>query len=122
MCIDLYIYTGKNVYLNLLRIFKELLALGDELTDNGSLGFKLAKRLLLPLNQLLDIFNAARCDISGGAEHDAIKEFNVRLKLITVCITFPVQVNLDLGLEDGGNELFVFLDESIELGDLETIF
>jgi hypothetical protein len=46
----------------------------------------------------------------------------VRLKLITICVTFPVQVNLDLGLEDGGNELFVLLDESIELGNLETLF
>jgi hypothetical protein len=45
----------------------------------------------------------------------------VRFKLITVCITFPVEIDLDLGLEDGGNELFVFLDESIELRDLVPI-
>jgi hypothetical protein len=92
-----------------------LFALDNKLADNSSLGFKLAKRLLLSLNQLLDIFNAARSNISGGAKHDAIQEFNVRFELITIGVAFPVQINLDLGLEDSRDELFVLLDEGVKL-------
>ena len=103
---------------DLLGVLEELLALGDQLTDDGPLGLKLAEGLLLPLDQLLNVLDAAGSDVSGGAEHDAVQELDVRLELVAVCVALPVEVHLDLGLEDGGNELLVLLDEGIELGDL----
>ena len=42
----------------------------------------------------------------------------MRLELVTIGIALPVEVNLDLSLEDSGDELLVLLDEGIELLDL----
>ena len=49
---------------NLLGILQELFALGDELTHDSPLGLKLAERLLLSLNQLLHVLNAAGCNVT----------------------------------------------------------
>ncbi len=40
------------------------------------------------------------------------------LQLITVGVTFPVEIDLDLGLEDSGDELLVLLDQTIKFADL----
>jgi hypothetical protein len=103
----------------ILWVLKELLALGDELTNDCPPCLQLAEGLLLSLNQLLHIFNAAGSNVTGGAEHDAVKELNVRLQIITVGVALPVEIDLDLSLENSGDQLFVLLDESIQFGNLQ---
>merc|ERR1719494_144802 len=71
--------------------------------------------LLLPLNELIDILHAGGSNVTGGGEHDAIKELNMGLQLVTVGVALPVQINHDRGLLDAGNELLVLLDEHIQL-------
>ncbi len=104
--------------MHLLRVLQKLLALVDKLGHNDTLGLQLVEGLLLPLNQLLDILNARRSNVTSGAEHDAIQELNVGLELVTIGVALPVEIDLDLGLEDSGNEIFMLLDESLKLGVL----
>merc|ERR1711973_72086 len=68
----------------------------------------------LSLNQLINIFNTGRSNVSGGRHHDTIKELNMGLQLITIGIALPVQVHHNLGLSDGRDELFMLLDEGIQ--------
>ena len=103
---------------NLLRVVQESLALGNELIDNVLLSLKLAEGLLLPLNELINVLNAAGSNLPGGAEHDSIQELNVGSQLITVSVAFPVQVNLDLGLVDVGDQVLMALNQAIQLGNL----
>ena len=108
----------KRPFLNLLGVLEKLLALGDQLTDDGPLGLELAEGLLLSLNQLLHVLDTAWRNVSRRAEHDAVKELDVRFKLVTVGVALPVEIDFDLGLEDGGDQLLVLLDQGIELGNL----
>merc|ERR1719317_1498992 len=64
-------------------LLQDNLALGNKVGDNALLGIKLRERLLLPLNQFINILNAGRSNISGGGQHDSIKELNMRFQLIT---------------------------------------
>merc|ERR1712168_527129 len=100
--------------LGFVGVLKNLLAFVNGISDDTSLGLKLNKRLLLSLNELINILNTGRSDVSGGGHHDSIKEFNMGLQLITIGIAFPVQINHNLGLGHGRNEFFVLLDKSIE--------
>merc|ERR1719320_921545 len=79
----------------LVWVLQDNLALGNKVCDNALLGIKLRERLLLPLNQFVNILNAGRSNVSGGGQHDSIKELNMRFQLITIGITLPVQVNHD---------------------------
>ena len=106
----------------LLRVFHELFALADEFRDNAPLGLKLVQRLFLPLNQLFNVLNTAGSNVTGGAEHDSIQELNMGFQFITEGVTLPVEINLDLGLEDGGDEILVFLDQGFQFGILAGLF
>ncbi len=55
---------GRSFFEYSLGIFQELFALDDEIADDGPLGLELAEGLLLPLNQLLDVLDTARSDVS----------------------------------------------------------
>jgi hypothetical protein len=59
-------------------------------------GLQLVEGLLLSLDQLLDVLDAAGSDVAGGAEHDAVQELDVGLQLVAVGVALPVQVDLDL--------------------------
>ena len=98
---------------DLLRVLKELFALYDEIFDNSAFAFQLGEGFFLPLNQFFNVLNAAGSNVTGGAEHDAIQEFNVWLELVTIGITLPVEIDFDLSFEDGGNEFFVFRNDGI---------
>ena len=102
------------VHVNLLWILQELFALGNEVPDNASFGLQLTEGLFLSLNQLFDVFNAAGCDVTGRAEHNAVQELNVRLQFVSIGVTLPVQIHLDLSLQDGGDQLFVLLDDGVK--------
>merc|ERR1719447_88384 len=101
--------------LGLVGVLQDNLTLGNEINNNVLLGIKLDKGLLLPLDELIDILHAGGGNVAGGREHDAIKELNMGLHLVTVGVALPVQVNHDGGLLDAGNELLVLLDEHIQL-------
>merc|ERR1719331_2826415 len=100
--------------LGFVGVLKNLLALLNQVIDHIPLGIKLDKGLLLPLNELIDILHAGGSNVTGGGEHDAVKELNMGLQLVTVGVALPVQVNHDGGLLDAGNELLVLLDEHTE--------
>merc|ERR1712223_223670 len=100
--------------LGFVWVFHKLLALGDQVLDNGPLGFKLSEGLFLSLDQLFDVFNAAGSNVTGGAEHDSIQEFNMGFQLITESVTFPVEIDLDLSFGYSGDEVLVLLDESLQ--------
>ena len=106
------------MYAFLLWVLQKSFALQDELVDNIPLGLKLVQGLLLAFNQLIHILNTAGSDFTGGAEHDTVEELNVRLELITVGVALPVEIHLDLGLQDIGDEVLVLGNEFIELLDL----
>ena len=108
--------------LNLLRILKKLLALGNEVSDNSPLGLQLIQRLLLSLNQLFDVLNTAGSNITSGAEHDSIQELNMRLQFITIGIALPVQIHLDLSFEDSWDQVLMFLNDGIQFGTLFSAF
>ena len=99
---------------NLLWILQELFALGNEVPDNASFGLQLTEGLFLSLNQLFDVFNAAGCDVTGRAEHNAVQELNVRLQFVSIGVTLPVQIHLDLSLQDGGDQLFMLEDDGVK--------
>merc|ERR1719259_407184 len=101
--------------LRLVRVLKNLLTFVNKISDNSSLSLKLNQRLFLSLNQLINIFNTGRSNVSGGRHHDTIKELNMGLQLITIGIALPVQVHHNLGLSDGRDELFMLLDEGVQL-------
>merc|ERR1719362_2470692 len=90
--------------LGFVGVLKNLLALLNQVIDHIPLGIQLDKRLLLPLNELIDILHAGGSNVTGGGEHDAIKELNMGLQLVTIGVALPVQVNHDGGLLDAGNE------------------
>merc|ERR1711971_1300400 len=100
--------------LGLVRVLQNLGSLFDQLIDYIPLGVELDKGLLLPLDELIDILHAGGSNVAGGGEHDAIKELNMGLQLITVGVALPVQVNHDLGLHDGGDQFFVLLDQVVK--------
>ena len=102
----------------LLWVLKEYFALSDEVFDNAPFGLHLRKRLLLSLNQLFNILNAAGSNVTGRAEHDSIQELNIGFQLVTISITFPVEINFDLGLENNGNEVFVLGNNTVQFGCL----
>ena len=103
-----------SIQIYLLGVFEQLLALLDEVVDNVSPGLQLSERLLLTLDQLLHVLDAAGSNVSGGAEHDAVQELNVRLEVVAVGVALPVEVDLDLGCGDGWDEVFVLLDQSFQ--------
>ena len=103
---------------DLLRVLKELFALYDEIFDNSAFAFQLGEGFFLPLNQFFNVLNAAGSNVTGGAEHNAIQEFNVWLELVTIGITLPVEIDHDLGLHDSGNQLFVLLNQQVEFASL----
>merc|ERR1719341_2673062 len=96
-------------------VFKDLLALLNQVLNNIPLCVELDKRLLLPLNELINILHTGGSNVTGGREHDAVEELNMGLQLITVGVALPVQINHDRGLLNAGNELLVLLDEHIQL-------
>jgi len=96
---ELTVYSSFDILLSsrhLLWIFQELFSLCDKLPNHSSFGFKLAQRLFLSFNELLNIFNTTWSNISGRAEHDTIQKFNMRFKLISISVTFPIEVNFYL--------------------------
>merc|ERR1719507_2610166 len=95
-------------------VLKKYFALRDEVFDNVPFGLHLRKRLLLSLNQLFNILNAAGSNVTGRAEHDSIQELNIGFQLVTISITFPVEINFDLGLENSGNEVHVLGYDTIQ--------
>merc|ERR1719225_2230096 len=100
--------------LGLVRVLKDLLALLNQVLDNVPLSVQLDKGLLLPLDELIDILHAGGSNVTSGREHDAVKELDMGLELVTVGVALPVQVNHDLCLHDHGDELLVLLDGDIE--------
>merc|ERR1719464_993731 len=77
--------------------------------------------LLLSLNKLINILKTRGSDVSGGGEHDSIKELNMGLKLITIGIALPVEVHHNSGLLDIGDELLVLLDQGVKLAKLGVL-
>merc|ERR1719192_959923 len=100
--------------LGLVGVFQDLLTLLNQVIHNIPLGIQLDKGLLLPLDELINILNAGGSNVTGGGEHDAVKELNMGLQLVTVGVALPVQVNHDGGLLNAGDELLVLLDGDIE--------
>ena len=98
----------------LLWILKKHFALRDEIFDNSSFGLHLSKWLLLPLNQLLDILNTAGSNVTSRAKHDSIQELNMGFQLITISVTFPVEINFDLGLENSWNEFLMLGNDNVQ--------
>ena len=98
----------------LLWVLKKYFALGNEVSDNAFFGLHLRKRLLLSLNQLFNILNAAGSNVTGRAEHDSIQELNIGFQLVTISVTFPVEINFDLGLENSGNEVLMLADHGLQ--------
>ena len=92
--------------LGLVRVHKDLLALLDQLLDHVALGLQLGQGLLLTLDQLVHVLDAAGSNVSGGGEHDTVKELNMGLELVTVGVTLPVQVNHHLGTGYNGSPTF----------------
>merc|ERR1711923_350924 len=78
--------------LGLVGVFQDLLTLGNEINNNVLLGVELDKGLLLPLDELIDILHAGGSNVTGGGEHDAVEELDMRLQLVTVGVALPVQV------------------------------
>merc|ERR1719334_605525 len=101
--------------LGFVRVLEDDLTLGNEICDNVSLGIQLGKRFLLSLNKLINILKARWSNISGGGQHNSIKEFNMGLKLITISIALPVKINHDSSLLDIRDEFLMFLDQSVKL-------
>merc|ERR1719219_1171297 len=101
--------------LGFVGVLKNLLTLLNQVIDHIPLGIQLDKGLLLPLNELVNILHTGGSNVTGGGEHDAVKELNMGLQLVTVGVALPVQVDHDRGLLDAGNELLVLLDEHIQL-------
>merc|ERR1711936_469868 len=100
--------------LGFVWILKDLLALLNQVLNNIPLSVQLDKGLLLPLNELVNILHAGRSNVTGGGEHDAVKELNMGLQLVAVGVALPVQVDHDLGLHDSGDQLFVLLDQIVK--------
>merc|ERR1719153_527040 len=98
-------------------MLKDNLAFPNEISDNIPLRVKLGQRLLLSLNQLINILNTRRSNISGGGQHDAIKELDMWLQFITIGITLPVQVNHDRCFLNSWYEFFMLLDQKKTEGD-----
>merc|ERR1719494_552936 len=84
--------------LGLVRVFQDNLTLGNEINNNVLLGVELDKGLLLPLDELIDILNAGGSNVTGGGEHDAVKELDMGFELVSVGVALPVQVDHDGGL------------------------
>merc|ERR1719330_609808 len=103
---------------SLVGVLEDDLTLGNEICNNSSLGVELSKRFLLSLNELINILHTRRSNVSGGGQHDSVKELNMGLQLVTVGVAFPVEVHHDSGLLDVGDQLLVLLDESVELSEL----
>merc|ERR1719170_39487 len=101
--------------LGLVGVFQDLLTLLNQVIHNIPLGIQLDKGLLLPLDELIDILHAGGSNVTGGGEHDAVKELDMRLQLVTVGVALPVQVDHDGGLLNAGDELLVLLDEHVQL-------
>merc|ERR1719192_907262 len=101
--------------LGLVGVFQDLLTLLNQVIHNIPLGVELDKGLLLPLDELINILHAGGSNVTGGGEHDAVKELNMGLQLVTVGVALPVQVHHDGGLLNAGDELLVLLDEDIQL-------
>merc|ERR1719233_1438217 len=59
--------------------------------------------------------NSRRSNISGGGEHYSVKELDMGLQFITVCITLPVQVNHDGCFLNSWYKFFMLLDQIIQL-------
>merc|ERR1711962_366230 len=100
--------------LRLVGVLKDLLALLNQVLDNVPLSVQLDKGLLLPLDELINILNAGGSNVTGGGEHDAVKELNMGLQLVTVGVALPVQVDHDLSFHDSGDQLFVFFDQIVK--------
>merc|ERR1719494_327340 len=101
--------------LGLVRVFQDLLTLLNQVIHNIPFGVELDKRLLLPLDELIDILHAGGSNVTGGGEHDAVKELNMGFELVTVGVALPVQVDHDGGLLNAGDEFLVLLDEHVQL-------
>merc|ERR1712012_1404645 len=97
--------------LGFVRVLKDDLTLGNEISDNVSLGIKLRERLLLSLYEFINILKARGSNVSGGRQHDSIQELNMRLQLITIGIALPVEIHHDSSLLNIGDQLLVLLDE-----------
>merc|ERR1719361_1904196 len=81
--------------LGFVGVLKNLLTLLNQVIDHIPLGIQLDKGLLLPLNELVNILHAGGSNVTGGGEHDAVKELNMGLQLVTVGVALPVQVDHD---------------------------
>merc|ERR1712051_111289 len=100
--------------LGLVWVLKKYFALGNEFFDNASFGLQLSERLLLPLNQLFNILNTTWSNVTSRAKHDSIQELNMGFQLVTISITFPVEIDFDLGLENSGNEVLMLADHGLQ--------
>merc|ERR1740123_1313142 len=107
--------------LGLVGILEDDLTLGDEVCDNVPLGVQLGERLLLSLNKLINILETRGGDVSGGGEHDSIKELNMGLEFITIGVALPVEVHHNSGLLDIGDEVLVALDKGVKLAKLGVL-
>merc|ERR1719270_902657 len=106
--------------LGFVRVLEDDLTLGNEICDNVSLGIQLGKRFLLSLNELINILKTRWSNISGGRQHDSIKELNMGLKLITISIALPVEINHYSCLLDIGDKFLMLLDQSVKLSQLSV--
>ena len=107
---------------NLLWVLQQLFAFLDEFVHDGPLVLKLVQGFLLPLNQLFYVFNTTGSNLSCGAEHDTIQELNMRCQLITIGITFPVQVDFKLGLLNSWNKSLMFNNYCFEIVRISCFF
>merc|ERR1719384_2606013 len=91
--------------LGLVRVLEDDLPLGNEVCDNVPLGVQLGEGLLLSLNKLINILEARGSNVSGGGEHDSVKELNMGLELITIGVALPVEIHHDSSFLDIGDQL-----------------
>merc|ERR1712001_679069 len=95
--------------LGFVRVLEDDLTLGNEICHDVSLGVELRQRLLLSLNEFINILQTRWGDVSGGGQHDSVQELNMGLQLITIGVALPVEIHHDSGLLDIGDQLLVLL-------------
>merc|ERR1719192_1890868 len=86
--------------LGFVGVLEDDLTLSNEICDDVPLGVELGERLLLSLNELINILETRWGNVSGGGQHDSVKELNMGLQLVSVGVAFPVEIHHDSGLLD----------------------
>merc|ERR1719278_2152027 len=81
--------------LGFVGVLEDDLTLGNEICHDVPLSIELRERLLLSLNQFINILQTGRSDVSGGGQHDSVQELNMGLQLVTVGVALPVEIHHD---------------------------